>query len=98
EHLWASDYDRDLTDVFAIQTNLAQKIAGELQAKLSPSEKAQIESKPTQNNEAYLAFVRAHDLQSSSYEDLAKLKEGEQMYERAISLDPKFALAYARYS
>ncbi|PYK29265.1 MAG: hypothetical protein DME57_10950 [Verrucomicrobia bacterium] len=98
EHLWASDYDRDLTDVFAIQTDLAQKIAGELQAKLSPSEKAQIESKPTQNNEAYLAFVRAHDLQSSSYEDLAKLKEGEQMYERAISLDPKFALAYARYS
>src|SRR5213082_3112669 len=98
EHLWANDYDRDLTDVFAIQTDLAQKIAGELQAKLSPSEKAQMESKPTQNSEAYLAFVRAHDVQSSSYEDLEKLKEGEEMYERAISLDPKFALAYARYS
>src|SRR5881392_1687472 len=64
EHLWASDYDRDLTDVFAIQTDLAQKIANELQAKLSPTEKAQIESKPTQNGEAYLAFVRAHDLWS----------------------------------
>src|SRR5882672_3913278 len=67
EHLWANDYDRDLTDVFAIQTDLAQKIAGELQAKLSPTEKAQMESKPTQNSEAYLAFVRAHDVQSSSY-------------------------------
>src|SRR5437899_2255725 len=98
EHLWASDYDRDLTDVFAIQTDLAQKIANELQAKRSPSEKAQIESKPTQNAEAYLAFVRAHDLQSSSYEDLGKLKQGEEAYERAITLDPNFALAFARYS
>ena len=98
EHLWASDYDRDLTDVFAIQTDLAQKIANELSAKLSPSEKAQIESRPTQNGEAYLAFVRAHDLWSSSYEDIEKLKQGEQMYQNAIDLDPKFALAYARFS
>src|SRR2546423_5982066 len=98
EHLWANDYDRDLTDVFAIQTDLAQKIANELSAKLSPSEKAQLENKPTQNNEAYLAFIRAHNLQSSSYEDMEKLKQGEQLYQRAIDLDPKFALAYARYS
>src|SRR5216117_1909258 len=62
EHLWASDYDRDLTDVFAIQTDLAQKIARELQAKLSPTEKAQIERKPTENNEAYLAFMQGHEL------------------------------------
>src|SRR6266446_2734431 len=53
EHIWAEDYDGDLTDVFAIQTDLAQKIASALQAKLSPSEKAQIESKPTENGEAY---------------------------------------------
>lgn len=98
EHLWANDYDRDLTDVFAIQTDLAQKISEALQAKLSPTEKARIANKPTQNNEAYLAFVEAHDLQSSSYEDLAKLKQGEGLYERAITLDPNFALAFARYS
>src|SRR5437867_9757149 len=61
EHMWAEDYDRDLTDVFAIQTDLAQKIVRELQAKLSPMEKAQIEKKPTQNPDAYLAFVRGHD-------------------------------------
>src|SRR6266446_2772446 len=97
EHLWASDYDRDLTDVFAIQTDLAQKIASELQAKLSPTEKAQIERKPTENGEAYLAFVQAHNLQNA-VEDLGKLKQSEQLYARAIELDPNFALAMARYS
>src|SRR5438874_3799273 len=97
EHLWAEDYDRELTDVFAIQTDLAQKIASELRAKLSPSEKAQIESKPTENGEAYFAFVQAHNL-SCAFEDFDKLKQGEQLYDRAIELDPKFALAMARYS
>jgi TolB-like protein len=97
EHMWAEDYDRDLTDVFAIQTDLAQKIASELRAKLSPSEKSQIESKPTENGEAYLAFVQAHNL-SCAFEDFDKLKQGEQLYARAIELDPKFALAMARYS
>jgi TolB-like protein/Tfp pilus assembly protein PilF len=97
EHIWAEDYDRDLTDVFAIQTDLAQKIANELRAKLSPSEKAQMEQRPTQNGEAYLAFVQAHNL-SCAVEDLEKLKQAEQLYERAIELDPNFALAIARYS
>src|SRR6266542_3207982 len=97
EHLWAEDYDRELTDVFAIQTDLAQKIAGELKAKLSPDEKAQMERKPTENGEAYLAFVQAHNL-SCAVEDLGKLKQSEQLYARAIELDPKFALALARYS
>jgi TolB-like protein/Tfp pilus assembly protein PilF len=97
EHIWAEDYDRDLTDVFAIQTDLAQKIANELRAKLSPSEKAQMEQRPTQNGEAYLAFVQAHNL-SCAVEDLEKLKQAEQLYERAIELDPDFALAIARYS
>jgi serine/threonine-protein kinase len=97
EHIWAEDYDRDLTDVFAIQTDLAQKIASELQAKLSPSEKAQIESKPTENGEAYLAFVQAHNL-SCAFEEFDKLKQGEQLFERAIELDPNFALAFAWYS
>src|SRR6476619_4314617 len=97
EHLWAEDYDRDLTDVFAIQTDLAQQIVRELQAKLSPMEKAQIERKPTQNGEAYLAFVQAHNL-SHAIEGFEKLKQSEQLYQRAIDLDPNFALAIARYS
>src|SRR5437867_4738398 len=97
EHIWAEDYDRELTDVFAIQTDLAQKIANELRAKLSPSEKAQMEQKPTENGEAYLAFVQAHNL-SCAVEDLEKLKQSELLYQRAIELDPNFALAIARYS
>ena len=97
EHIWANDYDRDVSDVFAIQSDLAQKIAEALQAKLSPGEKSRMERKPTENGEAYLAFVQAHDL-SCAFEDLEKLKQSEQLYSRAIELDPNFALAIARYS
>jgi len=97
EHIWAEDYDRDLIDVFAIQTDLAKKITGELQAKLSPAEKAQMERKPTENGEAYLAFVQAQNLQCA-VEDFDKLKQSEQLYERAVQLDPNFALALARSS
>ncbi len=96
-HIWAEDYDRDLTDVFAIQTDLAQKIARELQAQLSPSEKAEITHKPTENGEAYLAFVQAHNLQSA-LDNQAKLKQAVQLYRRAIELDPQFVLAYANLS
>ena len=73
QHIWAEDYDRDLTDVFAIQTDLAKKIVGELQAKLSPAEQAQMERKPTENGEAYLAFVQAHNLFVAGVEDIGKL-------------------------
>jgi TolB-like protein/class 3 adenylate cyclase/Tfp pilus assembly protein PilF len=97
EHIWAEDYDRDLTDVFAIQTDLAQKIVDQLQAKLSPAEKAQIEHRPTENGEAYLAFVQAQNL-GCALEDFDKLKQSEQLYERAVQLDPNFALALARSS
>jgi TolB-like protein len=97
EHVWANDYDGDVTDVFAIQTDLAQKIANELRAKLSPGEKERMERKPTENGEAYQAFVQAHDL-SCAMEDLTKLKQSEQLYQRAVDLDPNFALALARYS
>src|SRR5881628_2135387 len=71
EHVWASDYDRDVTDVFAIQSDLAQKIAEALQAKLSAGEKSQMTRKPTENGEAYLAFVQAHNL-SCEIEDFGK--------------------------
>jgi TolB-like protein/Tfp pilus assembly protein PilF len=97
EHIWSEVYDRDLTDVFAIQTDLAQKIAKELRAKLSPTEQTLMTRKPTENGEAYLAFVQAHNLHRD-LEDLPKLKQAEQLYERALQLDPNFALASARFS
>jgi TolB-like protein len=97
EHIWSDVYDRDLTDVFAIQTDLAKKIAEELHAKLSPTEKEQMTRKPTENGEAYLAFVQAHNFHRE-VEDFSKLKQAEQLYERALQLDPNFALAAASYS
>src|SRR6266566_1192234 len=95
EHIWAEDYDRDLIDVFAIQTDLSQKIAGELRAKLSPSEKAQIERRPTENGEAYLAFVQGHDLFTRSDKFRANTEKAEQLFEQATRLDPNFSGAFA---
>ena len=97
EHIWAEDYDRELTDVFAIQTDLAQKIAGALQAKLSPNEKALLDRRPTKNSDAYLLYVQAHDYanQPDRPHDFVK---GRGAFERAIKLDPNFALAFAGLS
>src|SRR5213075_54899 len=95
EHVWANDYDGDVTDVFAIQTDLAQKIANELRAKLSPTEKAQIERKPTENSDAYLAFVEGHDLLTRPDRLRPDTEKAEQLFERATRLDPNFAGAFA---
>lgn len=95
QHIWAEDYDRELTDVFAIQTDLARKIAGELRAKLSPTEKAQIERKPTENSEAYLAFVEGHDLLTRPDRLRPDTENAEQLFVRATRLDPNFAKAFA---
>jgi len=95
EHVWANDYDGDVTDVFAIQTHFAQKIANELRAKLSPSEKAQIERKPTDNSEAYLAFVEGHDLLTRPDRLRPDTEKAEQLFGRATRLDPNFAKAFA---
>jgi TolB-like protein/Flp pilus assembly protein TadD len=98
EHIWAEDYDRDLTDVFAIQTDLAQKISSALQAKLSPSEKARIDRRPTQNPDAYLLFIQAHDYANRPdlFRDISL--KAEQLFEQATKLDPNFATAFAGLS
>ncbi|HEY0368213.1 MAG TPA: hypothetical protein VGC85_01325, partial [Chthoniobacterales bacterium] len=98
QHMWAESYDRDLTDVFALQSELAQEIASQLKAKLSPDEKAQIDAKPTQNSEAYLLAVQAHELfdrPDRRHDDVAA---AEKLYQEAIAKDPNFALAHARLS
>jgi TolB-like protein/Flp pilus assembly protein TadD len=98
EHIWAEDYDRDLTDVFAIQTDLAQKIASALQAKLSPNEKALLDHRPTQNPDAYLLFVQAHGYASQRDMFRDTSLKAEPLFEQAIKLDPNFALAFASLS
>ena len=98
EHIWAEDYDRDMTDVFAIQTDLAQKIASSLQAKLSPNEKERLDRQPTQNSDAYLLFIQAHDQANRPDHILGDLLKAEELLEQAIKLDPKFAAAFAELS
>lgn len=98
EHIWAEDYDRDLTDVFAIQTDLAQKIASALQAKLSPNEKARLDRPPTQNPDAYLLFLQAHDYATRMDIFHQTSSKAVPLFEQAIKLDPNFALAFAGLS
>src|SRR5215471_20630181 len=95
EHIWAEDYDRDLTDVFAIQSDLAQKIASTLQAKLSPNEKARLTHRPTENPDAYLLFMRAERYPFGAEMVRDDARKAEQLYEQAIKLDPNFAAAFA---
>ena len=95
-HIWAQEYDRDLTDVFAIQSALAQEIAAQLKAKLSPDEATRINERPTTNNEAYNLYLQAHAMYTRPEETLNTLQRVEQLYEKATHLDPSFALAFAR--
>jgi TolB-like protein/Flp pilus assembly protein TadD len=97
-HIWAQEYDRDLTDVFTIQSALAQEIAAQLKAKLSPDEAIRIKERPTTNNEAYNLYLQAHSMYSRPEETLDTLQRVEQLYEKATQLDPSFALAFARLS
>jgi TolB-like protein/Tfp pilus assembly protein PilF len=97
---WADSFDRDLTDIFAIQSEVAQTIATKLAATLSPEEKRSIEKKPTENLEAYDLYLRAKELLisvrvSMTFGDVEKpLVDAIGFLEQAVRLDPKFALAF----
>src|SRR5438034_2010746 len=93
---WAERYDRDLADVFAIQSEIAKMIADQLQAKLSPQEKARVEEIPTANTDAYVFYLRANQIERNPDTLLEDYKAAEQLYMQAIELDPNFALAHAR--
>jgi TolB-like protein/Flp pilus assembly protein TadD len=97
-HLWAQVYDRELTDMFAVQSDLAREIAGALKATLAPREQERIQRKPTENGDAYLLYQEAHEIfnrPDRHHDDLARV---EELYEKAVRLDPNFALAQARLS
>ena len=96
-HLWADTYDRDLADVFAIQSDIAKAIVEQLRAKLSPSEKAAIEERPTNDITAHDLYVRAKLLnESSSFNArrLEKLVEAAGLLDQAVARDPDFLLAH----
>src|SRR5437899_5124201 len=82
-HAWAEKYDRDLADVFAIQSEIAQKIADQLQAKLSPKEKAAIEERPTKDLAAYDLYLRAKEL---IYDGRVNVSRARENYFKAVPL------------
>jgi serine/threonine-protein kinase len=98
-HLWGQTYDRDLADVFGIQSEIAKAIADQLQARLSPSEKAAIQQPPTVNLAAFDLYTRAKTLLLSvSFSTLARnnLLQAVDLLNQATSLDPNFLLAYCQ--
>ena len=97
-HLWAQTYDGDLTNVFAIQTDLAQKIAAVLRAKLSSNEKARLGRTPTPNSDAYVLYIQARYYANRPDEFRDASLKAEELFEQAIKLDPNFALAFAGLS
>ena len=102
-HLWAQTYDRDLADVFAIQSDIAKGIADQLQAKLSPAEKSAIEQRPTTDVAAFELYSRAKDLILNvgfSAIFAQNLRQGVELLNQALARDPSFfaaqcQLAYA---
>jgi TolB-like protein len=98
-HLWAQTYDRDLADVFAIQSEIAKTIADQLQAKLSPSEKSAIERPPTNDLAAFDLYTRAKDLfltAAGSSAGKAVYLQAIDLLNQAVARDPSFFQAYCR--
>src|SRR6266542_1727735 len=104
-HIWAERYDRAVADSIGLQGELAAEIAKVLQAKLDSEEKASLGTKPTNNPEAYVLYLRALELEQNAetlkpplLPKIEAWKAVAQLYAQAIALDPAFALARARAS
>ncbi len=92
-HLWAQTYDRDLADVFAIQSEIAKAIADQLQARLSPKEKAEMDAKPTKDMVAYDLYLRAIEIDRNavtSGPSVAPMQRAIPLLEEAVRRDPNF--------
>jgi len=97
EHVWANTYDRDLTDVFAIQSDLSHEIAAALNGALSPADESRLAHRPTTSLAAYDLYQRARALQRHTSDRAARQQE-LALYEQAVELDPNYAEAWARLS
>lgn len=92
-HLWAEIYDRKLTDIFAVESEIAKAIADTLKAKLSGSEQQAIAARPTENSEAHQLYMKGRFFWNKRTGD--DLKKSIDYFEQAIAADPDYALAYA---
>jgi len=100
-HLWAETYDRDIKNIFSVESEIAQNVADALRAKLLPEETARVANVPTKNPEAYDLFLKAeyfaYQIYSATAKDPAETAgNAAGLYESAVGADPNFALAYAR--
>ena len=96
EHLWAENYDRELTDVFEIQTDVAKEIVAALEANLTDEEQLVLEEKPTNSVEAYDLYIQARSELNRSGYTAEKFQAAEPLLVEAIELDPDFALAHSK--
>lgn len=92
-HLWADTYDRKLTDIFAVESDIAKTIADTLQAKLTGSEKTAMSKKPTGNPEAYELYLKGRFFWNKR--TAPDLRKSIEYFNQAIALDPNYAVAYA---
>ena len=99
-HLWADTFDRKLTDIFGVESEIAKRIAESLQAKLTGREEQALAVKPTNNSEAYDAYLRGLAFEARHHVSFSfdLLWKAAGFYERAVQLDPNFAIAWARLS
>jgi TolB-like protein/class 3 adenylate cyclase len=94
-HLWANRYELTLQDSLGIDGQVARAIADALRARLTPEEPARVQSKPTQNTQAYDLYLQAKEYEFKPDTFLQDYRTAEQLYVQAITLDPNFALAHA---
>jgi TolB-like protein/Flp pilus assembly protein TadD len=97
-HLWAETYDRKLTDIFGVESDVARSIAQALEAKLSGHEEQAFGAKPTHNPEAYDAYLRGLAAEGESIRSVYPTQKAISFYKRAVHLDPGFAVAWSKLS
>ncbi len=95
--LWSQSYEAVMSDVFTVQSDIASQVASSLGVTLMQPERRTLEARPTENSDAYDSYLRGNDYRLRSYRE-QDFRIAIQMFEKAVQLDPSFALAYARLS
>ena len=97
-HLWADRYDRDLTDIFAVQDDVTRRIVDALKVTLSPAEKARLADSETPNVDAYDCYLRGRELLALNPKNRERFEQSTKLFMRALELDPSYSQAYAGLS